>query len=766
MTDVLRSPAAPTTTGSPPPLAKELTDFLVELAVGLQRRAMYPGGHPTLAVAEQRLFQRMTPLLAEMEAVAVGVARDQLVITGNATDPKNPHLSGLAQRLHEHRLAGFRFTNGLTLDELTGFLTRLSRDADTASREPVSEVVGAGAAWRHITLYRQSYERLELVEQDEGEDDDAPRSLPRGAQLWLELAQAAMVVDQSGGGGGGGTDGGDGSGSGSGGSGGGGGNGGSRSGGNGSAGGGGGGGGGTGGGSGGGRGAGTGSGGGGRRGGGGTAQMVKTEPGDVARAINARANETGYEQAVVGYLVQIAEQLRVTDTGDTPLLRSRVSRLVRDLSPEAVHRLLEMGGNLVQRRSFLVDASAGMATDAVLTLTVAAADVSEKPISKMLLRLLVKLANHSKRGPAPARSAADSAFREHVRDMIDNWTAPNATPADYDRVLDRLTSPATEPNRVTVASQTCEPERTIEICLELRNAGPALWDAVNGVIARGDIMQLLEMLDNTPSDNPLPGVIRTRIATPENFRRVLDSPTANPQRVEDFTKRVGLAGTDVLLDGLAASQSRAARRKLLALVGILGDGIGPAVVARLAGAPWYIQRNLLILLAGIAEWPPDFSPVPYTTHADARVRREALRLMIKRPATRTAAVMTALVDTDPQIIRLGIDATQKDCPPGVLPRLVQRVAAGTLPLDLQVLAIRALGSSRAPVAVPCLLDLAVTRSRWLRRERVAPKSGAVLAALAALASTWPTAPRVAPLLARAIASADPEIRAAATPPAR
>ena len=487
---------------------------------------------------------------------------------------------------------------------------------------------------------------------------------------------------------------------------------------------------------------------------------IETDPGQVAKAINARARETGYEQAVVGYLVQIAEQLRVTDTADTTLLRTRVSKLVRELSPEAVHRLLEMGGNLVQRRTFLTDASAGMATDAVLTLTVAAADVSQRSISKTLLRLLVKLANHSKRGAPSARSAADSAFREHVRDMIDNWTAPNATPEDYGRVLDRLTSPAAEPGRAAMTAQACEPERAIEICLELRNAGPSLWDAVNAMIARGDIIPLLDLIDAAPADNPLPGVIRTRIASPENFRRILEMPNTDPKRLEEFARRVGVAGTDVVLDVLATSQSRAARRKLLALVAHFGDGIGPAVVARLQSAPWYIQRNLLILLAGIAEWPADFSPVPYASHEDVRVRREAMRLMIKRPASRAAAVTTALADTDPQIIRLGIDASSKDCPPAAVPRLVQRVASGRLPLELQVLAIRVLGTTRAASALTCLADMTITRSRWLRRERLAPKSAAVLAALSALAIHWPSAARVAPLLTLAATSSDPEIRAA------
>ena len=221
----------------------------------------------------------------------------------------------------------------------------------------------------------------------------------------------------------------------------------------------------------------------------------------------------------------------------------------------------------------------------------------------------------------------------------------------------------------------CEAERTIEISLELRNAAPPLWDAVTAVIGRGDIMALLDTLEATPSDNPLPGVIRTRIATPENFARLLEVPNVDSTRIEDFARRVGPAGIEVLLDALAASQSRATRRKLLGAIGHLGEGIAAAIVNRLPNAPWYTQRNLLILLGGIAQWPEDFSPLPYATHTDARVRREALRLMIKHPAMRSAGVAAAVGDTDHQIVRLGLDASQRDCPTAAVPRLVQTIRA-------------------------------------------------------------------------------------------
>jgi hypothetical protein len=682
-------PPQPQTPGAPggaPVLAKDLAELLVEMSVALHRRAMYPDGHPSLAIAETRVMQRLAPLLQESGSLAIGVARDQLVIDGVATDEKNHLLRGFAQRLHAHRLAGFRLLNGITAQEITGFLTRIGRDPKKETAEPITGPGALATPWPHIAAYRQSYDRLELL--DEDEPTGSARSLARAAQLWVELAQAAMNT---------GT---------------------------------------------------------------GDSPSRETEPEKVATAINARAREEAYEQVVVGYLLQIAEELRTTEGEDTALLRSRVSRLVRALSPESVHRLLDMGGNLAQRRAFLKDAAEGMAVEAVLTLTVAAAEVSQQAISKPLLRLLIKLASHAKQGAQVPRETADTAFRDHVGQMIDGWYLPDPTSTAYSKVLDRLTNPVEQDDSIPGITQQAEPERLVEICIEIRSATATLWDAAASMIARGDIVKLLDLLDATPSDNPLPGVIRTRIATPANFAKLLESPAADTSRLEDFARRVGDAATPALLDALATSQSRAARRKLLDALSKLGDSVGPAVVTRLPGAPWYTLRNLLLLLGNLNEWPRDFSPLPYATHRDIRVRREVLRMMVKRPAFRFAGITTALGDSDVQMVRLGIDAMHKECPPEAVHLLVQRLSRDDLPKDLLVLGVRALWSATTPEVLAFLKRLSSTRTRWLRREKLAPKSDAMLAAISILASQWSTDAHAAKIVAKAARAGDREIRAA------
>jgi hypothetical protein len=653
---------------------------------------MYPGGHPTLESAEQRLLARLGPILSAQDALSIGVARDQLIIDGVTTDAKQPLLRSLASRLHGHRVAALKLMDGITAVELADFLARLAREPGERALEPLTTQGQAPPAWTHIQVYRQSYERLELADTDHRDS-----SAPAGA-LWIELARVAMEGGEAG------------------------------------------------------------------------ESQGEADPADIARAINARTEATTggaegragdgqYEQAVAGYLVQIAGELK-GDAADIGALRTRVSQLLMALTPDAVDRLLRMGGNLKRRRSFLMDATSGMAVDAVLTLTVAAARVSQQVISQPMLRLLVKLAGHAQRGAPLMRPQADAAVRDHVRELIDGWTLPDPSSNAYGRVLDQMALPAEARPIESGVSQLCEPERLVEICLELRNSGPALWDGVAALVARGDIHLVFDLIDALPADDPVVALARTRLATPEYFRALLDSPSVSPARIEALARRVGAPATEALLDALASADGRAVRRRLLDVLAKLGDAIGAVVATRIPGAPWYVQRNLILLMSGMTTWPAGFTPATYVGHADARVRREALRVLLKRADLRTIGIIAAVGDNDPQLVRLGLDAALRGCPAAAVTRIVQRVDSGTLSPELHVPALQAIAGSGAPAALVCLMETASFRTRWLKRLRVAPRSAAVLAALTGLATYWADNAQAAPLLARAAKTQDRAIRAA------
>ena len=84
-------------------LSRELSEFLVELSIAVQKHSMYPGGTPR--------WLRLWPaspaagrLLDERATLVFGVARRQLIIDGVATDPDQPVLRRLAEGLHRHHL--------------------------------------------------------------------------------------------------------------------------------------------------------------------------------------------------------------------------------------------------------------------------------------------------------------------------------------------------------------------------------------------------------------------------------------------------------------------------------------------------------------------------------------------------------------------------------------------------------------------------------------------------------------------------------------
>src|ERR1041385_8535630 len=114
-------------------------------------------------------------------------------------------------------------------------------------------------------------------------------------------------------------------------------------------------------------------------------------------------------------MLQIAEELKSNPNPEGSALNRRVSRLVNSLRPETLKRLLEMGGDTHQRSRFVLDATQGMAVNAVMELVKAAAEAGSQNMSTSLVRLLNKLAVHAEAGAPDAREGANRELREHVR---------------------------------------------------------------------------------------------------------------------------------------------------------------------------------------------------------------------------------------------------------------------------------------------------------------------------------------------------------------
>lgn len=673
-------------------LSRELADFLIELSIALHKHAMYPEGHPSLHPAAAGVTRRAERLLEERVSLSLGVAGQQLVIEGVATDPKHPVLAELAGRLHRHHLGALTFHRGLRTEEVADVLRTLSVEADRSG-----EPLGLGAperlrAWEHIRLHSLTYERLELM----GGADAPPESKGQGggsARLWVGLARAALAADA-----------------------------------------------------------------------GAEDAPAPTEPATVAEAIDRNTGSAGYDQVIVGYLLQIAEDLKTAGGAEAAALRRRTSKLVAAMRPETLRRLVDMGGDAAQRRKFALDASHGLAVDAVLDVVRAMADASHQSVSHSMVRMLSKLAVHAEQGPEAARPQADGALREQVRRLLEGWTLDDPNPTAYGRALQSMAAAAPTAAAPAAASHAAEPLRLVQTGFEVGALGPVAWRAVERLLEEGRTGALLDVLERAPTGAGSVAEAWARVISPAGVKRVVTADPPDFATLDRLLPRLPPPAFEPLLDALAASESRTTRRGLLDRLARAPAEVADAVAGRLgADAPWYVTRNLLVVLDGLPRLPPGFLTAPFAAHADARVRREALKLALKVPAEREAAILVALRDSDPRTTRLALIAALEACPTAAVPLVVEIALDARRSPDVRVPAIRVLGRTRQPSALAGLLQVADGGRSMFGRRKLATRSIELVAAVAALASGWVRDPRARALLAVAAASKDPELRRAADP---
>lgn len=671
-------------------LSKELSDFLIELSIGLHKNAIYPPGHPLLEGATAGIARRVEALLQDRTSLSLGVARQQLIIEGVATDENNPVLRDLAQRLHRHHLGAVKFTQGVTASEIADALATVAVDAGRRAKPLGLEGPEVLQQWPHVRLFPLTFEQLQLLDEEPESEEDADKGEMRGggsraAQLWIGLARAALAAEA-------------------------------------------------------------------------TDEKLdsaeSTDPVVVAKAIEEHKKDAAYDQVVVGYLLQIAEELKTKGGKEAAALQKRISRLVATLQPQTLARLLEMGGDTRQRKKFVIDASQGMAVDAVVELVQAAANTSGQNISHSLVRMLSKLAVHADEGSAMTRVNADGALRDQVQQLISGWQLDDPNPDGYRLALEKMSRSAPV-FRQSDDALPCEPERLLQMGIEIQILGEPVWRSVDALASRGDIAPLLDVLEAAP-EGWMREALWRHIATTDRLHQQLEREPVNLAVVQRLVARMELAAADPLLDALEVADDRMAST-YVDLLAALGTDVGPLVASRIAGARWGVQRLLLVILGKLSVLPGGFAPREFLRHPDGTVRREALRMLIKLPATRDMAIAAALADTDERIVRLALGAAMMNCPADAAGILMARASDPLLSPDLRALGIRALSSNRSPATIAFLVQRTLGKKKLLRKRALAGKSPEMLAALAGLVTHWRDDPSSAPVLALAGRSTDPEI---------
>ena len=691
-------------------LPRELAEFLVELSTALHKYSMYPDGHPLLETASHGVVRRLQPILAERPTFSIGIARDHVVIDGMSSDAGNTVLRDLAVKFYKREIGGVRITEGVDNAELAAVLKQVGRDATKAGvtgaprksgaqKAAQPEEESAAAGAAPKELEREwPHIRLLALNYDQLELQDGAVPEEADRGSWASQLWQRLATSAVGG----------------------------------------------------------------QMGGTITVPELASDPLALASAIDRRADDPEFDKGILSLFGSFMDEIRTKGGAAAKALQARVSNLIGAMTPATLQRILKVNTDWAQQKQLMLNATHALAADTVLDLAKAVATASQHTMSEALLLLLAKLAKHAGQGSKARRDKADAALRDNVRQLINDWDHAAELPEEgYWQTLEKLIA---EPGKEAGASgqHDVPPEHTVQLSLETEVFGTTTKHAVTEMVKRGQIAALLALVDGTPEENKVVWTLRRHLDNTGTIRRLLRDRPIDFEVLFRLVSRVGHPAAGALLDALEKEDDRAARWKLFEMLAQLGPEVGVAAVARLPKAPWTMQRNLLLLLGRLPEWPEGFTPLPYARNPDARVRREAYALLLNDPKTRDRGIVDAVGDSDERIVRAGLNAAvERGCPRDAIPVLTRRLTDRSLEGMLGVLAVKVLTPIRLTAVLECLVAATLApRRRFQFRRRLAPKTPVTLAALGVLATTWAKEPDAQKVLAIAARDDDPEIQAA------
>ena len=373
--------------------------------------------------------------------------------------------------------------------------------------------------------------------------------------------------------------------------------------------------------------------------------------------------------------------------------------------------------------------------------------------------MLSKLAAHAEQPTASVlRSRSDAELRDQVRRLISSWDLADPNPDDYTAALDsisRHTRTATPTTPLVLIRNACfnwpwrsrPSDQTSSRCsrrcsLARTSRRCSIWWKGR---PRGSTRETL--LD--------------RIVTPDRLVDVLHAETPNTRLGERLALRLRLVAVDPIINLLEDEEERLHGWACDMLVR-LADVSRPRVAERLTDAPVQAQRQLLHVIDRLGEWPQGFCPEQYLTSANAGVRREAMKLMLRRDDMRDAAIRLRARRSGRADGRYRVGRRAQAVPVEAVPILMRRIDNSTLSAELRARGIRALaasGSLDANAVDRAALDQEALAARHpVLRE----KSPQLISSIAGLAAHWSSAPEAAEVLALVAKSKDADLRTAAS----
>ncbi|MBK8248795.1 MAG: hypothetical protein IPK85_15540 [Gemmatimonadetes bacterium] len=652
-------------------LAPRLHEALTDLAAAVQRRAIYPAGHPVLRGAVNGVWERVSACLAETGSLDLGIGGRRFVHLATESDAGHPLLGDLASRLSAHRVGGLRLTAGVSAVQLGEFIDAISCSPDAADAPRFDD--DDRHRWSHIEVRAIAFDRLGLI-------DDLEAPVERSsAAAWRALASTAFSES--------GADAGEG---------------------------------------------------------------PVVSPAAIAAALLERSEAQG---ARVDQFEEFLHSLGGADPSDAGV--EQAVAVIESLGRAGLARVFEVLGE-VRTQQLIRGAVDQLPVGAAVDLVHGASDARGRVVSSSLMRMLQKVGDVARTG-RPNRKG-DRLLQLAIRRLLHEWTLESPNPLPYDEALVTLSSP--QVRGVDRRRDVVEPERLVDLALEVGDTGAATDTALSRLVMRDGLAATMAFLAAYPATEVRERLMN-RLVNESSVREHLAQPVLDVgflrQAVDRLRHRAALALVDAL--------QRRPEGDVAILVDLLQrigwDALEP-IGARAADATPRVQRALVTLFDALDAWPPQLDPLQWMTHPDFMVRRETIKHLLKGSATRDLATLTALRDADVRMVAIGLHAIAGTCSPAAAREVMHRYADPGFTTELRVRAIRAVASSGGGDVATWLTSLVRRRRRWFGGERLAKPTPEALSAVGALAQWYPRHPAASEVLRLAQASRQLEFRRAAS----
>ena len=700
-------PAAPTpgssTILSPPPGEAGLLTLVTRLQVALNRRRTYGPAHPMVVRTEEEVLAALDAVLTTRSTFTLGVAKSELLLNGQALSTGANVAKELAARLHRRGVGALTFHAGVDLAKLQTMLAWLahepSRDstaADSADPDP-PQING-------LIVGRLAYDALMLGDADQLADASI-------AALWQALAQIA--ADGTGREYGFGTQ---------------------RSAKHAAA-----------------------------SGDGTASEMLQYDDehvSDITQSLRQLVAEPEFARRTAVALMSLAAQ----GAQAPPELRTRIGErlhsVISRLGDSSFAPIIRGLGQRAEQQDFMLQVVDVLPVLAVSNWLQVAARATEQELSHHLLRLMTKLSQHA---AGRREGLTDATFRNAAKELVEGWVLSDPNPDEHVRLLDRIA--LVHEGTVTSIGAAVEHDggslteasRVVQMALEIDDVGEDAFAAATAVIDNGNLPALLAWLDAAHGSSSAK-LFRDRIMAPDAVRKLLQGNPVDEPAARALLATIDMRMADVLLEALAAAQSRDARELILERLRSFGEPLRATLIAQLDGASWFFARNLLGLLRDLIVGQKGHSDVgsmlKFLDHENPMVRVEAVQMLLDVDAVRDAAIRRGLQDPDERVATTVLEfiahflATPRNSRPmslsiGATGHLVKFVNAGQHSLPLRLMAMRAAAASGAPSVRDWLLGRVLTRSTFLRRPILAKPSQLNATALSALQRHYASDPAVA-----------------------